>query len=130
MFEELSEKLDGVFGRLRTRGLLTEAQVREGLREIRRILLRRRTRFTGLRDRLADGERTAFVIVLAAERLPVLETIELYGRLLRTADLRAIPVLPEHPRPRTAAAQARGGAILLTKSRCDLSQKQHVLPES
>jgi signal recognition particle subunit SRP54 len=39
MFEELSEKLDGVFGRLRQRGLLTEAQVREGLREVRRILL-------------------------------------------------------------------------------------------
>ena len=52
--------------------------------EIRRILLRRRTRFAGLRDLLTDGERTAFVIVLAAERLPVLETIELYGRLLRS----------------------------------------------
>ncbi|HEX6308252.1 MAG TPA: signal recognition particle protein [Longimicrobiales bacterium] len=39
MFEELSDKLDGVFGRLRSRGLLTEAQVKEGLREIRRILL-------------------------------------------------------------------------------------------
>src|SRR5690606_37346883 len=52
--------------------------------EIRRILLRRRTRFTGLRDLLADGERTAFVIVLAAEPLPVLETIELDGQLLRS----------------------------------------------
>ena len=52
--------------------------------EIRRILLRRRTRFAGLRDLLTDGERTAFVIVLAAERLPVLETVELYGRLLRS----------------------------------------------
>jgi len=51
--------------------------------EIRRILLRRRTRFAALRDLLADGERTAFVIVLAAERLPALETVELYGRLLR-----------------------------------------------
>lgn len=52
--------------------------------EIRRILLRRRTRFAGLRDLLTDAERTAFVIVLAAERLPVLETIELYGQLLRS----------------------------------------------
>jgi signal recognition particle subunit SRP54 len=37
MFEELSEKLDGVFGRFRQRGLLTETQIREGLREVRRV---------------------------------------------------------------------------------------------
>ncbi|MGC5627036.1 ArsA family ATPase [Georgenia sp. Z1344] len=52
--------------------------------EVRRILLRRRTRFARLRDLLTDADRTAFVIVLAAERLPVLETIELYGQLLRS----------------------------------------------
>ncbi len=52
--------------------------------EIREILLRRRARFARLRDLLTDDTRTAFVIVLAAERLPALETIELYGRLLRT----------------------------------------------
>ena len=52
--------------------------------EIRRILLRRRNRFTELRDLLTDSDRTEFVIVLAAERLPVLETIELYGKLLRS----------------------------------------------
>ena len=39
MFEELSEKLDGVLGRFRQQGLLTEPMVREGLREIRRALL-------------------------------------------------------------------------------------------
>lgn len=39
MFEELSEKLDGVLGRFRQRGVLTEPMIREGLREIRRVLL-------------------------------------------------------------------------------------------
>ncbi|HUF14210.1 MAG TPA: signal recognition particle protein [Longimicrobiales bacterium] len=39
MFEELSEKLDGVLGGLRQRGVLTEPMIREGLREIRRVLL-------------------------------------------------------------------------------------------
>ena len=48
---------------------------------IRKILNRRRLRFTNLRDRLADPEQTSFVIVLAAERLPVLETIELHKQL-------------------------------------------------
>jgi signal recognition particle subunit SRP54 len=39
MFEELSEKLDGVLGTLRQRGVLTEPMIREGLREVRRVLL-------------------------------------------------------------------------------------------
>ncbi|RMB61687.1 ArsA family ATPase [Tessaracoccus antarcticus] len=51
--------------------------------EIRRVLLRRRTRFERLREVISDETRTAFVIVLAAERLPVLETIELHGQLTR-----------------------------------------------
>ncbi|MHB1063655.1 MAG: ArsA family ATPase [Georgenia sp.] len=50
--------------------------------EIRRILLRRRDRFEGLRSVLRDAARTSFVIVLAAERLPVLESVELHGRLV------------------------------------------------
>ncbi len=39
MFEELSEKLDSVLGTLRQRGVLTEPMIREGLREVRRVLL-------------------------------------------------------------------------------------------
>ena len=55
----------------------------EKMREsgIRGILHRRKLRFTKLRDTLADHATTAFVIVLAAERLPVLETIELHAQL-------------------------------------------------
>ena len=50
---------------------------------IRSVLNRRRERFVVLRDVLADTQRTGFVIVLAAERLPVLETIEFEGQLRR-----------------------------------------------
>ncbi len=50
---------------------------------IRQLLNRRRQRFSGLRDTLADSAKTAFIIVLAAERLPVLETIELRAMLQR-----------------------------------------------
>ena len=39
MFEELSEKLDSVLGALRQRGVLTDPMIREGLREVRRVLL-------------------------------------------------------------------------------------------
>lgn len=51
--------------------------------EIRRILLRRRERFEALRAVLVDAGRCSFVIVLAAERLPVLETVELHEQLVR-----------------------------------------------
>lgn len=52
--------------------------------EIRRVLLRRRTRFERLRELLTDPAGTAFVIVLVAERVPVLETVELHAQLTRT----------------------------------------------
>lgn len=52
--------------------------------EIRAILLRRRDRLAALRATLTDPSATSFAIVLAAERLPVLETIELHEELTRT----------------------------------------------
>jgi signal recognition particle subunit SRP54 len=39
MFDELADRLDGVLGRFKSRGLLTESMIDEGLREIRRALL-------------------------------------------------------------------------------------------
>lgn len=66
---------------------------------IRRMLNRRKQRFAGLRDVIADHQQTGFVIVLAAERLPVLETIELSAQLARAGvDVAALVVnkrLPE-----------------------------------
>ncbi|MGB3685168.1 MAG: TRC40/GET3/ArsA family transport-energizing ATPase [Ornithinimicrobium sp.] len=51
--------------------------------EIREILLRRQSRFDNLRSVMTDRDNTGFVVVLAAERLPVLETIDLHGHLHR-----------------------------------------------
>ena len=39
MFEDLSQKLDGVLKRLRGQGKISEANVAETLREVRRVLL-------------------------------------------------------------------------------------------
>ena len=39
MFTELTEKLEATFAKLRGRGVLTEADIKDGLREIRRVLL-------------------------------------------------------------------------------------------
>ena len=63
MFEDLSRKLDGVLGRFRQRGLLTEPMIRDGLREVRRALLEADVNFRVTRDFLnrvsekAMGER-------------------------------------------------------------------------
>ena len=59
MFEELSEKLDAVLGRFRSRGLLTEAMVREGLREVRRVLLEADVNFQVVKDFLTRVEEKA-----------------------------------------------------------------------
>ncbi|EGV31399.1 Arsenite-transporting ATPase [Thiorhodococcus drewsii AZ1] len=49
--------------------------------QILSVLERRRLRFASLRDHLKEQANTAFVLVLMAERLPVLESIELRGQL-------------------------------------------------
>lgn len=54
---------------------------RERDHEIRHLLLRRRDRFERFRSIITAEESTAFVIVLAAERLPVAETIEFHTEL-------------------------------------------------
>ncbi|MGQ0816165.1 MAG: signal recognition particle protein [Gemmatimonadota bacterium] len=59
MFEELSEKLDSVLGRFRSRGLLTEPMIREGLREVRRVLLEADVNFQVAKDFLARVEEKA-----------------------------------------------------------------------
>ncbi|MSR35980.1 MAG: signal recognition particle protein [Gemmatimonadetes bacterium] len=50
MFEELSQKLDVVLGTLRQRGVLTEPMIRDGLREVRRVLLEADVNFKVAKD--------------------------------------------------------------------------------
>lgn len=52
--------------------------------QIQDILQRRKQRFNNLRNLLTDANRCAFVLVLTAERLPVLETIEFQQHLRKT----------------------------------------------
>ena len=59
MFDELSEKLDAVFARLRGRGVLTDADIKEGLREVRRVLLEADVNFQLTREFLERVEKKA-----------------------------------------------------------------------
>ena len=59
MFDELSEKLEQTFARLRGRGVLTEADIKEGLREVRRVLLEADVNFQLTREFLERVEKKA-----------------------------------------------------------------------
>jgi signal recognition particle subunit SRP54 len=59
MFEQLSEKLEGVFAQLRGRGVLNEADIKEGLREVRRVLLEADVNFQLTREFLEHVEQKA-----------------------------------------------------------------------
>src|SRR5215210_2517623 len=59
MFEQLSEKLEDVFSRLRGRGVLSEADIKEGLREVRRVLLEADVNFQLTREFLEHVEQKA-----------------------------------------------------------------------
>ena len=59
MFDELSEKLEATFARLRGRGVLTEADIKEGLREVRRVLLEADVNFQLTREFLERVEAAA-----------------------------------------------------------------------
>jgi signal recognition particle subunit SRP54 len=59
MFEELSNKLDDVLGRFRQRGVLTEPMIKEGLREVRRVLLEADVNYKVTRDFLERVQERA-----------------------------------------------------------------------
>jgi signal recognition particle subunit SRP54 len=59
MFDDLSNKLDGVLGKFRQRGVLTEPMVRDGLREVRRVLLEADVNYQVTRDFLKRVQEKA-----------------------------------------------------------------------
>jgi signal recognition particle subunit SRP54 len=59
MFDELGTKLDGALKKLRQRGVLTEPMIKEGLREVRRVLLEADVNFQVTRDFLARVQERA-----------------------------------------------------------------------
>src|SRR5512133_2050776 len=59
MFEDLSEKLEATFARLRGRGTLSESDIKEGLREVRRVLLEADVNFQLTREFLERVEKAA-----------------------------------------------------------------------
>ncbi len=59
MFDDLSSKLDSALSRLRQRGVLTEPIVKEGLREVRRVLLEADVNYQVTREFLSRVQERA-----------------------------------------------------------------------
>ena len=93
---------------------------------IRRILLERREKLANLRDALRDPDRTAFIAVLAAERLPVLETIELRAQLA-DAGVRVAALVVNRRSPADAGELL---ALRHTSERAWLDRLREAVPEA
>ncbi|MFW6201584.1 MAG: signal recognition particle protein [Gemmatimonadota bacterium] len=97
MFEELSEKLDGVLGRFKQRGLLTESQIKEGLREIRRVLLEADVHYKLTREFLSRVEERAL-------EEPVLKSVSPGQQIVKIVHDELVDLLGETRVPLETAA--------------------------
>jgi signal recognition particle subunit SRP54 len=59
MFQELSDKLEATFAKLRGRGTLSDADIKDGLRDVRRVLLEADVNFQLTREFLEHVEKKA-----------------------------------------------------------------------
>ncbi len=60
MFDNLTDRLTGVFAGLRSKGALTEKDVDEAMREVRLSLLEADVNFRVVKDFVAQGERAEY----------------------------------------------------------------------
>src|SRR5471032_1555226 len=77
MFDELSEKLEAAFARLRGRGVLTEADLKEGLREVRRVLLEADVNFALTREFLERVEKKAVGVLQLKSVSPAQQLVKI-----------------------------------------------------
>ena len=77
MFDELSEKLEATFARLRGRGTLTEGDIKEGLREVRRVLLEADVSFHLTREFLERVEQRAVGIAALRTVSPAQQLVKI-----------------------------------------------------
>ena len=77
MFDELSEKLEATFARLRGRGVLTEADIKEGLREVRRVLLEADVNFQLTREFLERVEKRAVGVTTIRSVSPAQQLVKI-----------------------------------------------------
>src|SRR5688572_23732316 len=77
MFDELSDKVSDVFSKIRGRGVLTDADIKEGLREMRRVLLEADVSFQLTREFLERVEQKAVGIAAIKTVAPAQQLVKI-----------------------------------------------------
>jgi signal recognition particle subunit SRP54 len=77
MFDELSDKLGNVFAKLRGRGVLTESDIKDGLREVRRVLLEADVNFALTREFLERVEAKAVGVLQIKSIQPAQQLVKI-----------------------------------------------------
>ncbi len=77
MFDELSEKLGATFARLRGRGVLSPSDIKEGLREVRRVLLEADVNFQLTREFLERVEAAATTVSALKSVAPAQQLVKI-----------------------------------------------------
>jgi signal recognition particle subunit SRP54 len=77
MFDELTDKLGNVFAKLRGRGVLTEADIKDGMREVRRVLLEADVNFALTREFLEKVEKKAIGVLQLKQVQPAQQLVKI-----------------------------------------------------
>ncbi len=77
MFDELSEKLGATFQRLRGKGVLSESDIKDGLREVRRVLLEADVSFQLTREFLERVEQKAVGVTALKSVQPAQQLVKI-----------------------------------------------------
>ncbi len=101
MFEALSDKLSGVFDRLRRRGALSEADVSDALREVRLALLEADVALPVVKDLIAKVREQAVGEAVIKSVAPGQQVVKIVHDALVDAlgGAGAVPVNLDHPAP-------------------------------
>jgi signal recognition particle subunit SRP54 len=100
MFEQLTGRLEDVFRRLRGRGVLTEENIREALREVRRALLEADVHFAVARDLIKKAEERAIGQEVLGSLSPGQQVVRaVHEVLVETLGSRAQPLAESHEAP-------------------------------
>ncbi|WP_337172440.1 signal recognition particle protein [Gemmatimonas aurantiaca] len=84
MFDELTDKLGNVFAKLRGRGVLTESDIKDGMREVRRVLLEADVNFSLTREFLERVEKKAVGVLQLKQVQPAQQLVKIVHDELTT----------------------------------------------
>ena len=97
MLEGLTEKLVNAFKRFRNKGKLTEADVREGMREVKRALLEADVNFKVVRDFISEVTERAVGQEVLESLVPAQQIVKIVNAELMGSETAKLEISPKPP---------------------------------